>query len=181
MAAASLCMRRLAREARAAPPSADVALRPDPSNLLVWHVALRGAADTPYAGGEYHAVLTFTEQYPAVGPTVVMLTPSGRFVPGAPLCMPRAAWTDGVWNPAWTAATVAVALHALMMAEPEDDGSGGSIVPPPSAAAKAAFAAMSRTYNRGNAAFASLFPDPAFASADTDAAKAPCHKRARHD
>lgn len=60
---------------------------PSPSSLLEWHYVLEGADDSDYKGGFYHGKIIFTSQYPFKPPAIVMLTPSGRFEPGAKICL----------------------------------------------------------------------------------------------
>ncbi len=46
-----------------------------------------GPAGTPYEGGEYHGVLRFTQEYPHKPPSILMVTPSGRFETNTRLCL----------------------------------------------------------------------------------------------
>lgn len=48
---------------------------------------IEGPEGTPYHGGTYHGKLKFPEQYPHKPPSIMMITPSGRFVPETRLCL----------------------------------------------------------------------------------------------
>lgn len=44
-----------------------------------WHCTLRGAPDTEFEGGLYHFRIVLPAEYPFRPPSLMMLTPSGRF------------------------------------------------------------------------------------------------------
>lgn len=48
---------------------------------------LDGPLGTPYEGGQYHGKLVFPAAYPFKPPSVLMLTPNGRFQPNTRICM----------------------------------------------------------------------------------------------
>jgi len=52
---------------------------PDPDNIFDWHYCLYGLKDSAYEGGFYHGMLKFPKEYPMKPPSVIMITPSGRF------------------------------------------------------------------------------------------------------
>lgn len=75
--------------------------RPHPNNILEFHFVVRGPVDTPFEGGYYYGVLYLPNEYPMKPPDIVLLTPSGRFQPGAKICMSITAFHQESWNPAW--------------------------------------------------------------------------------
>ena len=81
--------KRIARELAAGSSTPDlITCRPaGPDDLLTLHYALRGPSETPYAGGVYHGLIKFPEEYPLKPPGIIMLTPSGRFECGMRLCL----------------------------------------------------------------------------------------------
>ena len=48
---------------------------------------LVGAAGSDYEGGVYHGKVVFPPQYPYKPPSILMLTPSGRFAVNQRLCL----------------------------------------------------------------------------------------------
>ena len=60
------------------------------SNLLEWHYVLLGLPDSDYAGGVYHGKIVFPSTYPFKPPSILMLTPSGRFAVNTRLCLSMA-------------------------------------------------------------------------------------------
>ena len=149
---------RLQKEAvnMARSPPANVHARPRPDDILVWHYVLDGAPGSPYAGGQYHGVLRFPPEYPLKAPSVLMLTPSGRFAVNTRLCLSMSDFHPETWNPAWNVGTILLGLLSFMSDE-GDPVTAGSIVTTP--AERAAFARASGAANAANKDFVALFPD----------------------
>ncbi len=61
--------------------------RPLETDILVFHYVLEGPEGTPYAGGYYHGYIKFPSEYPLKPPSVLMLTPSGRFEVNQRICL----------------------------------------------------------------------------------------------
>jgi len=61
--------------------------KPLETDILSWHYVIEGPPGSPYAGGHYHGCIKFPSEYPLKPPSVMMLTPSGRFAPGQRLCL----------------------------------------------------------------------------------------------
>lgn len=96
-----------------APPT-GIEARPLESDLLEWHFVIR-CSQEPYAGGEYHGRLSFPVEYPMLPPSFRMLTPSGRFDPGARLCLSMSDYHPESWNPGWSVETLLVGLQSFMV------------------------------------------------------------------
>lgn len=166
-----MCMGRLAREYRALErePVQYVRTAADPANLLELHFVVHGVPDTPYEAGYYHGVLRFPPAYPLVPPAIVVHTPSGRFEPGARLCLSMSDYHPESWNPLWSVATILVGLVSFMCEESHAVGSLTGV----SAAARRRLAAASLEWNvRHSPAFAALFPDLARLAAARRTARA---------
>jgi ubiquitin-conjugating enzyme E2 J2 len=74
-------------------PPPGVIAEPKESDILTWFYALQGPPDTPYEGGIYVGKLRFPSEYPMKPPSILMLTPSGRFQVNTRLCMSmRCVW-----------------------------------------------------------------------------------------
>jgi erythromycin esterase-like protein/ubiquitin-protein ligase len=142
-------LKEWARIARAPPPGIDA--KPLEANLLEWHFVLRFAAGA-FAGGEYHGRLDFPAEYPMAPPAFRVLTPSGRFEPGARLCLSMSDYHPESWNPAWTVETMLVGLQSFMNEESDAIGSTRA-----SAEERRRLAAASRDFNAENPIFRELF------------------------
>ena len=113
--------KRLLKEYRRLMRSTDaltmgIEAHPLESNILEWHFVLR-CSQAPYAGGEYHGTLTFPKEYPMRPPRFKVFTPSGRFEPGARLCLSMSDYHPESWNPAWSVETLLVGLLSFMYEE----------------------------------------------------------------
>lgn len=89
--ASDLCTRRLTKELSALRKeplkSPKITVAPNEANILEMHYVIEGSPKTPYDGGIYHGKLMFPKEYPLKPPSVMMLTPSGRFQPNRRLCL----------------------------------------------------------------------------------------------
>ena len=56
--------------------------QPDNENALVWHYCIKGPKETAYEGGYYYGELRFPKDSPFKPPSIIMNTPSGRFLTG---------------------------------------------------------------------------------------------------
>jgi len=109
---------RLKRE-----PIPLVHAEPDPSNILTWHYCLRGPLDTPYEGGYFHGLLKFPRDFPFKPPSILMLTPNGRFKVNQRLCLSISDFHPDTWNPAWSVSTILTGLCSFMVEESKTYGS----------------------------------------------------------
>jgi ubiquitin-conjugating enzyme E2 J2 len=100
-----MCTRRLTKELKALQkdPIQDprIIVAPNERNLLEMHYVIEGSKGTPFEGGVYHGKLIFPKEYPLKPPSVIMLTPSGRFQPGRRLCLSMSDFHPESWNPMW--------------------------------------------------------------------------------
>ena len=150
-------VKELQRLQRAPPPG--ISAQPLESNLLEWHFVLR-CEQAPYTGGEYHGRLDFPPEYPMLPPAFRVFTPSGRFEPGARLCLSMSDYHPESWNPAWSVETLLVGLMSFMFEESDAIGSVHA-----SAAERQRLAVASRAFNAKNPVFCELFQRGASASA----------------
>ncbi|KAL0953334.1 hypothetical protein HGRIS_004579 [Hohenbuehelia grisea] len=127
---------------------------PDEKNILTWNFIIRGPADSPYAGGEYHGVLQFPSEYPFKPPGIKMFTPSGRFQPDKKICFSMSDFHPGSWNPAWSVATILTGLLSFMLSDEMTTGSVTSTT-----SHKRVFALKSHAWNISQARFKEAFPE----------------------
>lgn len=64
-----------------------IRLSPLKNNLLEWHFSFTGLEDSIYAGGVYHGIIKLHKDYPRKAPTIVLLTPSGRWHVNTEICL----------------------------------------------------------------------------------------------
>ncbi|KAE8901076.1 hypothetical protein PF005_g7898 [Phytophthora fragariae] len=127
---------------------------PVESNILEWHYVITGTKDTPYEGGFYHGKLKFPPEYPMKPPSVMMITPNGRFKTNQRLCLSMSDFHPETWNPMWSVSSILTGLYSFML---ENQATLGSIST--TDAQKRKYAAASLETNCTNATFQKLFPD----------------------
>ena len=129
------------------------AAAPLESNILEWHYVLRGTEGSPYEGGYYHGKLKFPPQYPLKPPSVIMITPSGRFVTNRRLCLSMSDFHPETWNPMWSVSTILTGLYSFMLDTAPTLGSVEMSGPQ-----RRKLAAQSLEFNCRNDTFRELFP-----------------------
>ncbi len=126
---------------------------PDEANVFEWHYVVHGPPETPYAGGVFHGKLRFPPEYPFQPPAILMLTPSGRFIPNTRLCLSMSDYHPETWNPAWNVSSILQGLLSFMLTDDPTTGAMES-----DTATKVACAASSLAFNLKNKDFVALFP-----------------------
>ncbi|XP_062511615.1 ubiquitin-conjugating enzyme E2 J1-like [Corticium candelabrum] len=111
----SPAVKRLMREAKEMKdPTYHYYAQPLEDNLFEWHFTVRGPPDGPYDGGIYHGRIMFPAEYPMKPPSVMLLTPNGRFETGKKICLSISAYHPEMWQPSWSIRTVLVAISGFM-------------------------------------------------------------------
>lgn len=153
-----MCTRRLTRELQALNKnpltSPRIQAMPNEANILEWHYVIEGSSGTPYHGGFYHGKLIFPKEYPLKPPSVIMLTPSGRFKPNRRLCLSMSDFHPESWNPMWSVSTILTGLYSFMV---ETAPTLGSIET--TTEMKRKLAMESLDFNVRDTNFCKLFPD----------------------
>lgn len=145
--------REIAQLEKSPPPL--IRAKPLENNILTFYYVLEGPKGTPYEGGHYFGKLVFPSEYPMKPPSVIMITPSGRFQPNARICMSMSDFHPESWNPSWSVANILIGLQSFMV---EKSPTVGSVET--SDAVKQRYARESLAWTIANDKnFAKLFPD----------------------
>ncbi|RDB24306.1 Ubiquitin-conjugating enzyme E2 32 [Hypsizygus marmoreus] len=151
MAAASLnknnsAVKRIMQEAKelANDPSTDYAAAPLEDDIFEWHCTLRGPAGTEFEGGLYHFRILLPAEYPFRPPSLMMLTPNGRFELNTKICISFTNYHEELWQPAWGVRTAIIGLQGFFPLKGQDAVGVGSIEYPPSERKR--LAALSREW-----------------------------------
>lgn len=156
--ATDLCVRRLTKELRALQKdpikTPKITVAPNESNILEMHYVIEGSAKTPYEGGIYHGKVVFPKEYPLKPPSVMMMTPSGRFQPNRRLCLSMSDFHPETWNPMWSVSTILTGLYSFML---ETAPTLGSVETTRSQ--KQRFARHTLEFNVRDPKFCKLFPE----------------------
>jgi len=124
------------------------------SNLLEWHYVIEGPTDTPYKDGFYWGKLIFPKQYPLKPPSVMMITPNGRFKTNRRICLSMSDYHPESWNPMWSVTTVLQGLISFMVETAPTLGSIETTL-----SQKKKFARHSLESNIKDEQFRKLFPE----------------------
>lgn len=149
------CFVRLQREHRSLlrEPVDNVTATPLPSNLLEWHFVIEGARGTDFEGGFYHGKVLFTTEYPFRPPSIILLTPNGRFSTNLKICMSMTDYHPETWNPVWSVGTILTGLLSFLHDTQPTTGSISSC-----SRKKQELARASLEYNVRNPVFRKMFP-----------------------
>jgi ubiquitin-conjugating enzyme E2 J2 len=148
--------KRLQRELiglqKESPPG--IRAKPLESDILQWHYVIEGPTGTPYAGGFYHGLVRFPNEYPFKPPSVMMYSPSGRFQTNTRICLSMSDFHPETWNPVWSVSSILVGVQSFLVDTAPTAGSVES-----SDVEKKFHAKNSLDFNLKNKDFKKLFPE----------------------
>ena len=99
--------------------------QPLEDNLFEWHFTIIGSKGTDYEGGRYHGRIILPTEYPMKPPSIILLTPNGRFELHQKICLSASSYHPELWQPSWSIRTVLLAIIGFMPTE--GMGSVGSL------------------------------------------------------
>ncbi|KAG0100221.1 hypothetical protein BGZ93_003391 [Podila epicladia] len=105
----SSAVKRIMQEARelALEPSTDFSANPLEAR----------PEDTEFEGGLYHGRILLPNNYPFAPPSLMFLTPNGRFELNKKVCLSITGYHPEYWQPAWGIRTVLVAVMGFLPTE----------------------------------------------------------------
>eukprot|EP00160_Parvularia_atlantis_P016258 Unigene5067_Nuclearia_a/m.15542 Unigene5067_Nuclearia_a/g.15542 ORF Unigene5067_Nuclearia_a/g.15542 Unigene5067_Nuclearia_a/m.15542 type:complete len:317 (-) Unigene5067_Nuclearia_a:139-1089(-) len=111
----SPAVRRILKEAKELhdDPSDEFVARPLDDDIFEWHFTIRGPPETAFEGGLYHGRIVLPPEYPMKPPSIVLLTPNGRFEVGKKICLSITGYHPEYWQPAWGVRSVCTALQSF--------------------------------------------------------------------
>ncbi|KAI0062196.1 UBC-like protein [Artomyces pyxidatus] len=155
-------VKRIMQEARelAEDPSTEYSAAPLEDNIFEWHCTLRGPEDTEYAGGLYHFRILLPAEYPFRPPSIMVLTPNGRFELNTKICISFTNYHEELWQPAWGVRTAIIGLQGFFPLKGEAAMGVGALEVP--ANERKRLAALSREWTcpRCNRKNVECLPDP---------------------
>ncbi|XP_067946281.1 ubiquitin-conjugating enzyme E2 J1-like [Watersipora subatra] len=111
----SPAVKRLMREAQElAEPTEQYYAQPLEDNLFEWHFTIRGPDDSDFSGGIYHGRIILPPDYPMKPPSIVFLTPNGRFDCHTKICLSISKHHPESWQPSWSIRTALLAIIGFM-------------------------------------------------------------------
>lgn len=108
-------VKRIMQEARelANDPCTDYSAAPLEDDIFEWHCTLRGPSGTEFEGGLYHFRILLPAEYPFRPPSIMMLTPNGRFELNTKICISFTNYHEEMWQPAWGVRTAIIGLQGF--------------------------------------------------------------------
>uniref|UniRef100_A0A8H7Y4T3 UBC core domain-containing protein n=1 Tax=Psilocybe cubensis TaxID=181762 RepID=A0A8H7Y4T3_PSICU len=138
-------------------------------DIFEWHCTLRGPAGTEFDGGLYHFRILLPAEYPFRPPSIMILTPNGRFELNTKICISFTSYHEELWQPAWGVRTAILGLQGFFPLKGQAAVGVGSIEYP--ASERKRLAALSREWTCPHCKQSNLelLPDPpASTSASSD-------------
>ncbi|XP_049612002.1 ubiquitin-conjugating enzyme E2 J1 [Syngnathus scovelli] len=122
----SPAVKRLMKEAaELREPTEHYHAQPLEDNLFEWHFSVRGPPDSDFDGGIYHGRIVLPPEYPMKPPSIILLTPNGRFEIGKKICLSISGHHPETWQPSWSIRTALIAIIGFMPTKGE--GAIGSL------------------------------------------------------
>ncbi|XP_041352278.1 ubiquitin-conjugating enzyme E2 J1-like [Gigantopelta aegis] len=111
----SPAVKRLMKEAQElSEPTEQYHAQPLEDNLFEWHFTIRGPSDTEFGGGIYHGRILLPPEYPMKPPSIMLLTPNGRFETYKKICLSISGYHPESWQPSWSIRTALLAIIGFM-------------------------------------------------------------------
>eukprot|EP00397_Hematodinium_sp_SG-2012_P029972 GEMP01031706.1.p1 GENE.GEMP01031706.1~~GEMP01031706.1.p1 ORF type:complete len:368 (+),score=66.57 GEMP01031706.1:126-1229(+) len=110
-------------------PSNHWKVMPVDDDMYEWHFTIRGPEDTDFERGRYHGRICLPANYPFAPPSIMLLTPNGRFETNKKICLSVSNFHPELWQPAWGIRTILEALRSFFPTPPE--GAVGGLDWPP--------------------------------------------------
>ncbi|KAI9566501.1 UBC-like protein [Boletus coccyginus] len=109
-------VKRIMQEARelATDPCTDYHAAPLEDDIFEWHCTIRGPSGTEFEGGLYHFRILLPAEYPFRPPSLMMLTPNGRFELNTKICISFTNYHEEEWQPAWGVRTAILGLQGFL-------------------------------------------------------------------
>lgn len=103
-------------------PTDQYYAQPLEDNLFEWHFTVRGPSDSDFQNGIYHGRIILPVDYPMKPPSIIWLTPNGRFETNKKICLSISGHHPESWQPSWSIRTALLAIIGFMPTHP-----GGAI------------------------------------------------------
>lgn len=124
--------------------------KPVESDIHEWRFVIKGIEE--YSGGYYQGKLIFPNEYPLKPPSIIFLTPSGRFKTNKRICLSISDYHPETWTPSWNVGTILTGIVSFMNCSETSVGTLNY-----SSQEKRDLANQSREYNLRDPQFIELF------------------------
>jgi ubiquitin-protein ligase len=118
----------------------------DKENTLTWYFLIKGQKDSPYVDGEYIGKIVHNTDYPAKPPKYFMMTPNGRFIQDAELCLSNSSYHPETWSSNWNIISILIAFYSVFIDDKENGA--GFVHPSPPDSERRKLASQSIEFNK---------------------------------
>jgi len=94
-------------------PSKHWKVMPVDEDFFEWHFTIRGPSGSDFEDGRYHGRICLPVNYPFAPPSIMLLTPNGRFEVNTKICLSASNYHPELWQPAWGIRTILEALRSF--------------------------------------------------------------------
>lgn len=94
-------------------PSVHWKVMPVDEDFFEWHFTIRGPSGSDFEDGRYHGRIMLPGNYPFAPPSIMLLTPNGRFEVNTKICLSASNYHPELWQPAWGIRTILEALRSF--------------------------------------------------------------------
>ncbi|OBZ75582.1 Ubiquitin-conjugating enzyme E2 32, partial [Grifola frondosa] len=136
-------------------------------DIFEWHCTLRGPAGTEFEGGLYHFRILLPAEYPFRPPSIMMLTPNGRFELNTKICISFTNYHEELWQPAWGVRTAIIGLQGFFPLKGTAAVGVGALEYPSSERKRLASLSREWVCSRCNQSNLECLPDPPAVSASS--------------
>ncbi|KAF8841189.1 UBC-like protein [Paxillus ammoniavirescens] len=105
----------------------DYHAAPLEDDIFEWHCTMRGPLGTEFEGGLYHFRILLPAEYPFRPPSLMMLTPNGRFELNTKICISFTNYHEEEWQPAWGVRTAILGLQGFFPLKGQAANGVGSV------------------------------------------------------
>ena len=156
-------IKRLLRELQAVRGQEHFKVMPMEDNFYEWRFVVHNLpADCPYHGGVYQGTIYFPAEYPLRPPSIVMLTPNGRFQVNTRLCLSATEFHPESWSPSWGCDTLLKGFLSFWLDESDPETFGTVQFPSNDASLiskqRKKLAKDSMAFNKQDTIFCDMFP-----------------------
>ncbi|KAI0736875.1 UBC-like protein [Fomitopsis betulina] len=163
-------VKRIMQEARelANDPCTDYSAAPLEDDIFEWHCTLRGPSGTEFEGGIYHFRILLPAEYPFRPPSIMVLTPNGRFELNTKICISFTNYHEELWQPAWGVRTAIVGLQGMFSLKGTAAVGVGALEYPVAERKRLAAASRDWVCPKCNCPNLELLPDPSSGGGSSD-------------
>ena len=154
--ASSRSIKRLQKELLSVQGNEHFEVAPVEDDFYQWRFVIHNLpASCAYHGGVYQGIIYFPTEYPLKAPSLIMLTPNGRFKTNMSLCLSATEFHPESWSPSWGCETLLKGFLSFWLDENNPDTFGAVKM---TTEERQKLAQLSMDFNKKDEIFCDMFP-----------------------